>query len=301
MRTAQEAFDAIDGTAAAAEAAQARADHQSAAEDAVEQLLLERACAFLTAQLQDELARQAQTGPVDRAGEVFSTLTLGAFQGLQVEQRDEGGAPLRYVSGLRSNGERVAPQQMSDGTRDALWLSLRVAAIEDLLDQGHRVPVVLDDVAVHLDDDRTRAMLKVFGELARKTQVLLFTHHRAVVDAAAAAGVPHETLELAPRSPDAPPMNLNPPDPGPRPGPASDKPPAARTSRTRRRAAAPAVDLAAILAHLQAHPDGCGKGALVAAGLVSDADWSRVRGALEESPKVRTEGQKRGKRYLFVG
>ncbi len=303
VRAAQAAFEAIDGTAAAAEAAQARADHQSAAESAVEQLLLERACAYLTAQLQDELARQAQTGPVDRAGEVFSTLTLGAFQGLQVEQRDEGGAPLRYVSGLRSNGERVAPQQMSDGTRDALWLSLRVAAIEDLLDQGHRVPVVLDDVAVHLDDDRTRAMLQVFGELAQKTQVLLFTHHRAVVEAAAAAGVPHETLELAPRSPNAPPMNLNPPDPGPRPetAPSAAAASSSQMTRSKKQAAAPEVDLTAILAHLRDHPGGCGKGALVAAGLVTEADWSRVRVALEESPQVRTEGQKRGKRYLFGG
>lgn len=302
VRTAQAAFDAVDGTAAAAEAAQDRANHQSAAEEAVEALLLERACAYLTGQLQDELAREAQTGPVDRAGEVFSTLTLGAFQGLQVEQRDEGGTPLRYVSGLRNNGERVAPQQMSDGTRDALWLSLRVAAIEDLLDKGHRVPVVLDDVAVHLDDSRTRAMLQVFAELAQKTQVLLFTHHRAVVEAAEAAGVPHETLTLAPRSLETPPMNLNPPDPGPRPetpaGTASA--PSSRAPRTRRRPTAPQVDLTAIVAHLKDHPDGCGKRALLDAGLVDEADWSRVRAALEDSDQVKAEGQKRGRRYLLV-
>jgi len=161
--------------------------------------------------------------------------------------------------------------------------------------------VVLDDVAVHLDDQRTRAMLQVFGELAEKTQVLLFTHHRAVVEAASAAGVPHEILELEPRSPDAPPMNLNPPDPGPRPTSAAGAAPSLATKpRTRRRTATPTVDLTAIIAHLRANPEGCGKGALVEAGLVEPAEWSRVRVALEESGQVKTEGQKRGRRYMSV-
>lgn len=306
LRLAQADFDAVDGTAAAAEAAQARADHQSAALEAVEALLLERACAFLTAQLQEELARSAQNGPVDRAGEVFSTLTLGAFQGLRVEQRDEAGTPLRYVTGVRSNGERVAPAQMSDGTRDALWLSLRVAAIEDLLAQGHRVPVVLDDVAVHLDDARAQAMLQVFGALASQTQVLLFTHHRAMVDAAVAAGVPHAVLELDPRATDTRPLNLDPPDPGPRPTGLASIPvrAASEPRRTRRRSAQTSVELGstvdAILDHLQRHPDGCSKADLVGRGLVSEADWSAVRKALDHHQGVTTEGRTRSRRYRLA-
>jgi uncharacterized protein YhaN len=37
--------------------------------------------------------------------------------------------------------------------------------------------VILDDVLVHFDDDRAAATLSALGELARGTQVLLFTHH----------------------------------------------------------------------------------------------------------------------------
>lgn len=39
---------------------------------------------------------------------------------------------------------------------------------------------------VSFDDARARATLKCLAELATKTQVLLFTHHRHVVDLAIA-------------------------------------------------------------------------------------------------------------------
>jgi uncharacterized protein YhaN len=41
-----------------------------------------------------------------------------------------------------------------------------------------------DDILVHFDDDRTRATLKILHDLSGKTQILYFTHHRSVVDAA---------------------------------------------------------------------------------------------------------------------
>ena len=46
------------------------------------------------------------------------------------------------------------------------------------------MPLVLDDVFVHFDDERTRAALEVLAELSRVVQVLLFTHHARVVELA---------------------------------------------------------------------------------------------------------------------
>src|SRR5690606_26798621 len=85
------------------------------------------------------------------------------------------------------------------GTRDQLYLALRVASIERFLETSAAPPLVLDDAFVHFDDDRTRAALEVLSELAKRTQVLYFTHHARVVELARAA-LDEETLQVHKRS-----------------------------------------------------------------------------------------------------
>lgn len=55
------------------------------------------------------------------------------------------------------------------------------------------MPLILDDTLINFDDDRARAALGVFADMARHMQVLLFTHHARMVELAeqipAGAGV----------------------------------------------------------------------------------------------------------------
>jgi uncharacterized protein YhaN len=46
------------------------------------------------------------------------------------------------------------------------------------------MPFVVDDILIGFDDNRTRVCLEILAELAAGTQVLLFTHHRRVVELA---------------------------------------------------------------------------------------------------------------------
>ena len=73
---------------------------------------------------------------------------------------------------------------MSDGTRDQLYLALRVATLERYADPAIPCPSVLDDILVHFDDDRARAALELIGELSERMQVLFFTHHARLVELA---------------------------------------------------------------------------------------------------------------------
>jgi uncharacterized protein YhaN len=66
---------------------------------------------------------------------------------------------------------------MSDGTRDQLFLALRSAYIENYCKTAV-CPVILDDVLMAFDDDRTVATFRALQELSRKTQVLVFTHQQ---------------------------------------------------------------------------------------------------------------------------
>ena len=73
---------------------------------------------------------------------------------------------------------------MSDGTRDQLYLSLRLASLERYLEENEPLPFILDDLLVNFDDIRAAETMKVLGEFAKKTQVLFFTHHRSFVNLA---------------------------------------------------------------------------------------------------------------------
>ncbi len=128
--------------------------------------LLAKAIALYREKNQDPLLKLA--------GQYFSTLTCGAFSALVID--DVGNE--RALRGVRSsNGTHLDLDAMSDGTRDQLFLALRLAYIEMHCDKGTPCPVILDDVLMAFDDARTGAALRALRDLSRKTQVLVFTHH----------------------------------------------------------------------------------------------------------------------------
>lgn len=150
-----------------------------------------------------ERYRQENQGPIlARANEVFPRLTLGRYQGLRVAFDERDQPCLRCVRGA----EEVAVTELSDGTRDQLYLALRVASIERHVAHDEPVPFVLDDCLVHFDDERARAALDVLSELAAETQVLLFTHHAGLVELARATpnGASVQSLHAAPDEAAAP-------------------------------------------------------------------------------------------------
>jgi len=122
------------------------------------------------------LYREKHQDPLlKRASEYFATLTCGVFASLVVDQEDES----RILKGVRTEtGERLGMEGMSDGTRDQLFLALRLAYIENHCETAGPCPVILDDVLMAFDDARAGAALRALEALSRKTQVLLFTHHQ---------------------------------------------------------------------------------------------------------------------------
>lgn len=114
---------------------------------------------------------------------LFSRLTLGAFESVQTDFDDQDQPVL---IGLRPGESRrsVRIHQMSDGTRDQLFLALRLATLRQQFAAGVQLPVVMDDILINFDDDRSAATLEVLAELGGETQVLFFTHHARLVELA---------------------------------------------------------------------------------------------------------------------
>ena len=173
------AFDALNGSDAAARASARQQEAAAGMAEAAERYLRLKTAARLL-QWSMERFRQTRQGPMlARASEIFQALTLGSFSRLLVDA-DSHDSP-RLVS-IRTDGNKpVEVPGLSEGTRDQLYLALRLAALDQQASQGSRMPLIADDLFINFDDRRTEAGLQVLGEVSRRMQVILLTHHDHLV------------------------------------------------------------------------------------------------------------------------
>ena len=169
------------GGSDAAEAAQVAAEVAAAAAVEAERYIELTSAAAVLRWAVERHRKTDQAPMLLRAGALFAQITRGAFVALELDY--DAGEKAAIIA-VRSGGERVSPAGMSEGTRDQLYLALRIATIAGRTTS--RPPLVCDDLLITADDDRAGAMLSVLAAASTNTQVLLFTHHRHLVEVARA-------------------------------------------------------------------------------------------------------------------
>ena len=95
------------------------------------------------------------------------TVVVGGDRKVEVEDED---------------GNRKTPVELSRGTRDQLYLSLRFGLIQTLGKDREKLPVLVDEVLVNSDKTRAAAAVDGFVELSKTNQVLVLTCHDWMVD-----------------------------------------------------------------------------------------------------------------------
>src|SRR5437764_10272782 len=80
-------------------------------------------------------------------------------------------------------GESLSLDVLSRGTREAVFIGLRLALTGSFARRGAMLPLVLDDVLVNFDAERVRHAVGVLCEFARQGhQVIMFTCHEHITD-----------------------------------------------------------------------------------------------------------------------
>lgn len=101
---------------------------------------------------------------------------------VRVEQRFSE-TRLRVVD---ARGEERTFDELSTGTREQLYLAIRLAFVEDYCKKNEPLPVVMDDVFVNFDEARAKGAFSALKPLLERTQVFFFTCHERQVELARA-------------------------------------------------------------------------------------------------------------------
>ncbi|MCE4555015.1 ATP-binding protein [Roseateles cellulosilyticus] len=170
---AKQVMDGFGGGRDAADAEARKQEALAAMADASERYIKVAAATKLLSWAIERYREQNQGPLLTRASLIFSTLTLGQFTRLLVDY--DGESP--RLTALRNDGKPVEVPGLSEGTRDQLYLALRMAALEVHLSKAKPLPFIVDDLFINFDDERSTAGLAALRELSKQTQVLFLSHH----------------------------------------------------------------------------------------------------------------------------
>lgn len=154
------------------------------AEYSVAATLFDRAKKVYEEQRQPEVLRLAST--------YFGAMTSGAYECVMaplgetdVQVQESGG------------GRRKGPEALSRGTKEQLYLAMRLALAAVYAEQLVALPLVADDILVNFDDTRAAAAAALLGRYAAGgVQVLAFTCHRRLADVFAREAPEARIIEL---------------------------------------------------------------------------------------------------------
>ncbi|BBU28334.1 hypothetical protein BTHE68_20680 [Burkholderia sp. THE68] len=178
LDAARRELAAISGEANAARAEAKRQEALAAMADAAERFVKVETASTLLKWAIDRYRERRQGPMLSRASAIFSALTLDTFARLVVDYDRQPMA----LSAVRASGEHVEIAGMSEGTRDQLYLALRLAALEEHGEKASALPFVADDLFINFDDGRARAGLRVLAQIAKRTQVIFLSHHDHLID-----------------------------------------------------------------------------------------------------------------------
>jgi len=109
------------------------------------------------------------------AGEIFAGLTANRYQQLFVPVEEK-----TYYA-IDGQGRRKNTEQLSRGTVEQLYLSLRLGFIRHYQKNHEPLPLVMDDILVNFDPARACRAAREIMKMAKENQVFYFTCHPEMV------------------------------------------------------------------------------------------------------------------------
>ncbi|QDT45336.1 Pathogenicity locus [Gimesia alba] len=123
-------------------------------------------------QLRSEYERTSQPETLAIASDYLRQLTNGKYTNIWTPLGEQ------FPKIDDDHGHTLTVSELSSGTREQLFMAIRLAMVERFRNQGVELPIILDDVLVNFDQERTTAAIETLNAVANKgQQILFFTCH----------------------------------------------------------------------------------------------------------------------------
>lgn len=133
--------------------------------------------------------RKSQPEVYRCASRLLSQMTDGAWCTVRMNAQGD----IEVVDAIKTTR---APHLLSLGTRQQLYLSLRIALLMTAENVGKGLPIMCDDILVNFDDARRKQAVRALLELAKRRQVILFTCHPDIASLVYKADSKSKLIEL---------------------------------------------------------------------------------------------------------
>lgn len=155
--------------------------------DLAEQWVIGRLAQELLSRCIDRFTQDNEPVLLQLTHQFLSKLTGGRYISVDHAAGSDGSFCVR-----NARGESIEPSKLSTGTREQLYLAIRMAFITHYSEQHEPLPVLMDDCFVNFDDARTRLALQTLLGWKESVQTILLSCHGRVVQ---------QIAELAPDTP----------------------------------------------------------------------------------------------------
>lgn len=120
----------------------------------------------------EAFAKERQPFVLSKGSGYLEEMTEGRYQRVLQPPGEKEGFRLQ-----RFDGAHLGETELSRGTREELYLSLRLGLAADFARRGANLPLIIDDAFVNFDPARSEKALQAVSGFAAEGQALLFTCH----------------------------------------------------------------------------------------------------------------------------
>ncbi len=126
-------------------------------------------------QIRRRFEQENISGTLVTASEYMHRMTSGRYHRIWAPLGDD------FLCIDDEYGQTFRVEQLSGGTREQLFLAIRFALVREFAKRGVELPLVMDDLFVNFDQERTEAAADCLLDVAREgQQVLFFTCHEHI-------------------------------------------------------------------------------------------------------------------------
>lgn len=122
----------------------------------------------LLKQTKEMYQKERMPAVVEYCSHFFSILTRDTYLRVWLPGEEED------MTVERKDGIRFSVESLSQGTKEQLYVALRLALSQTIRDE-HPLPFIIDDAFVNFDDERTCEVLELLQQISQDQQVILFT------------------------------------------------------------------------------------------------------------------------------